>query len=356
MSEDYVVDAFGARWSLDTGALGAEERERLHLLWARCRVLGARAEDAGVAPFVVTDGSPYAVSRALTLASLKRRRGSAVLLHAAGLSRGERAIALVGPSGAGKSTASRVLGTHFGYLSDETVAVEADGRVAAYPKPVSVVTDPEAPWDKGEWSPDELGLRKSSDPAYLTAVVVLERDPTRTVPELAPLTLIDALLAVIAQSSSLPALDRPLHRLAEVVSGSGGPFLLRYSEISDCFDVVGTLLDGNTETKRRPWTSTPSPGVQLGELGTDTPEGTVVRAPWRDAVTGEGGTLVLVDETPVRLGPVGEVLWRTAETPTTRDAAYAAVVAELGEHPDAGRAVHDGIASLVELGLLRVSP
>ncbi len=252
MSEDCVVDAFGARWSFDTDALRAVDAERLRVLWERCRVRGAGADDVGVEPFVVTDSDPYAVSRAITLASLERRRGSAVLLHAAGLSRGERAIALVGPSGAGKSTASRVLGQHFGYLTDETVAIEADGRVAPYPKPLSIITDPAAPWDKGEWSPDELGLRKASEPAYLTGLVVLERDPARTVPELVELPLIDALLAVIAQSSSLPVLDRPLHRLAEVASGSGGPYLLRYSEIGDCIDLLAALFGADPKVAAPP--------------------------------------------------------------------------------------------------------
>lgn len=356
MSEDYVIDAFGALWSLDTSAIDADARERLHVLWARCRVPGGAATDAGVEPFVVEGSDAYAVSRALTLASLRRRRGSAVLLHAAGLSRGDRAIALVGQSGAGKSTASRVLGQHFGYLSDETVAVEPDGRVAPYPKPVSVITDPSAPWEKGEWSPDELGLRKPSEPAYLTGLVVLERDPARDAPELVELPLIDALLAVIAQSSSLPALDRPLHRLAEVVSGSGGPYLLRYNEIRDCVDLLSTLLDADPEAVRHPWTSTPGPvpvpNSPSPPFGTDTP---MVRAPWRDAVHGEGGTLVLLGETPSRLGPVGEVLWHVAAAPVTREAAYAAVVADLGPHPEARQAVDDGVTTLLDLGLLRAT-
>ncbi|MFC7485339.1 hypothetical protein ACOCJ7_02350 [Knoellia sp. CPCC 206453] len=347
MNEDFVIDAFGARWALDTAALDGDASARLKVLWERCRVLRVAAGDVGVEPFVVTDSDPYAVSRAITLASLQRRRGSAALLHAAGLSRGERAIALVGQSGAGKSTASRALGQHFGYLSDETVAIEADGRVAPYPKPVSIISDPEAPWDKGEWSPDELGLRKASEPAYLTGLVVLERDPVRTAPELVKLPLIDALLAVIAQSSSLPLLDRPLHRLAELASGSGGPYLLRYNEIGDCKGLLATLFDADAEVQRHPWTSEPfSP---IPPKGTDRP---IVRAPWRDAVHGEGGTLVLVDETPVRLGPVGEILWRIAAAPVSTDEAYAAVVADLGPHPDADRAVDDGIAQLVELGLL----
>lgn len=346
MSGDFVIDAFGARWSLDTSAVEPSAGERLRLLWERCRVPGASAGDAGVEPFHVEGSDPYAVSRALTLASLRRRRGSAVLLHAVGLSDGDRAVALVGPSGAGKSTAALTLCRTFGYLSDETVAVEADGRVAPYPKPVSVLTDPEVPWEKAESSPDELGLRKASATAYLVGLVVLERDPTRTVPELAPMPLVDALLAVIAQSSSQPMLDRPLHRLAELASGSGGPYVLRYSEIGDCADLLRDLLDGERTTQRHRWTSTPPAPAHPSTL----------RTPWRDAVHGEGGTVVLVGETVVRLGPVGEVIWRAASVPVSRDDLYAVVPAELGGHPDARRAVDDAITALVDTGLLRQAP
>lgn len=359
MSEDYVIDAFGARWSLDTRGVDPAAAERLRVLWERCRVRGASAGDDGVEPFVVTDSDPYAVSRALTLASLRRRAGSVVLLHAVGLSHGERAVALVGPSGAGKSTAALTLGRRFGYLSDETVAVEADGRVSPYPKPVSTITDPRAPWEKAESSPDELGLRKASGTAYLTALVVLERDPARRVPELAPLPLIDALLAVIAQSSSQPRLDRPLHRLAELAGGAGGPYVLRYSEIGDCTDLIADLLTRDDPREpireRAPWTSTrPSlvPNSPIPPLGTDTP---IVRAPWRDAVHGEGGTVVLVGENVVRLGPVGEVIWRAAATPVGLDALHSAVVRELGQHPDSARIVREGVAALLENSVLRES-
>lgn len=366
MTEDFVIDAFGARWCLDTHGVEPAAGRRLRLLWDRCRVPGARPGDAGVETFVVADGDPYAVSRALTLASLRRRRGSAVLLHAVGLSQGDRAVALVGPSGAGKSTAALTLGRSFGYLSDETVAVEADGRVAPYPKPVSVLTDPEVPWEKVESSPDELGLRRASGTAYLAGLVVLERDPARTVPELAPMPLVDALLAVIAQSSAQPMLERPLHRLAELASGTGGPYVLRYSEIGDCTGLIADLLDPGAEgprterTERAAWTSTPGPGAPTPAGSPPGCPGThgqaLQRTPWRDAVHGEGGTIVLVGESLVRLGPVGEVLWRASAAPVRANDLYAAVVAELGEHPDARRAVDDGITALLDTGLLRPSP
>jgi len=348
---DPVVDAFGARWALDTTALDPAARERLDRLWVRCRVPGVGSSAAGVEPFVVTDPDPYAVSRAITLASLHRRRGTAVLLHAAGLESQGRAVALVGASGAGKSTAALVLGREFGYLSDETVAVEPDGSVSPYPKPVSVVTDPSAPWDKHEESPEDLGLREVSGTAYLQAVVVLERDPAREVPELAPLPLVDAALAVVAQSSSLPLLDRPLHRLAGLLSRSGGPYVLRYGEIADCADLMQALLLDRERPPREPWTTTPGPTTHAG-TATPSPPGTLTRAPWRDALHGEGGSVVLVGKDVVRLGPVGEVVWTTAAEGIGVDEAVQTVVTALGAHPDAERLVRDGIDDLLRTGVL----
>ncbi|WP_156971468.1 hypothetical protein [Knoellia sinensis] len=373
MSDDYVIDAFGARWSLEAGDLDPAERDRLHVLWEACRVPGARSDDDGVEPFEVRHADPYAVSRAITLASIKRRMGEAVLLHAAGFSDGDgdgdgentRAIAFVGPSGTGKSTAARTLGQHFGYLSDETVAIESDDRISPYPKPVSTIVDPGARWEKEEHSPTELGLREAGGTAYLHAVVVLDRDPRHEVPELTELPLVDAVLAVTKESSSLPLLERPMQRIAQVVSAGGGPYVLRYSEIGECVDLVRSLFDreGGATSERAEWATTegttgaPPPSPGSSEFGADPLDAAMVveRAPWRDALHGEGGSIVLIGSDLLRLGPVGEVVWQQAADPVRVGEVRAAVVEALGDHPDATRIVDDGIRSMVESGVLRVT-
>ncbi|KGN37609.1 hypothetical protein [Knoellia subterranea] len=363
MTRDYVIDAFGARWSLDTTGIADDARDRLHVLWEWCRVPSASSGDDGVEPFVVTDADPYAVSRAITIASLRRRVGSAVLLHSAGFSVGDRAVALVGPSGTGKSTAARTLGQHFGYLSDETIAIEPDGRIAPYPKPISTVVDPARRWVKDEHSPRELGLREAGETAYLHALVVLERDPAHEVPELAELTLADALLAVTKESSSMPLVERPLHRLATLASGAGGPYVLRYNEIGDCVELIRDLFSTDAgRFERQPWTSTPGAATSApATLPTDaetanwSEETRIARAPWTDAVHAEGGTVVLQGTDLMRLGPVGEVAWVASASPITVTDLLARVIAELGEHPDAARIVDEGLRSMVDSGILRVA-
>lgn len=380
VSPDFVIDAFGAKWSLVMDDLDPADRDRLHVLWEACRVPSARATDDGVEPFEISDPDPYAVSRALTLASIRRRRGTAVMLHAAGLAQGCRAVALVGPSGTGKSTAARTLGQHFGYLTDETFTIEADDRVSPYPKPVSIITDPEQPFAKTESSPAELGLREVSEAAYLHAVVVLERDAAHVTPELVPLSVVDAVLAVIKESSSQPLLERSLHRLASLVSSGGGPYLLRYSEIGESVGLIRDLFEVADGVEGEAWGSTPGTAgappdfptdgpepVLQDEPGSDAGEGVEVvdavegstlveRAPWRDAIHGERDSVVLIDHTPVRLGPIGEVIWDMAAEPVTVAEALTAVVDTFGAHPDAEALVTQGVTDMLGSGVLRLAP
>ncbi|MFX6027812.1 hypothetical protein ABTE84_20905, partial [Acinetobacter baumannii] len=64
------------------------------------------------------------------------------MLHAAGVAGSDGAVVvLVGPSGAGKTTAIRHLAARAGYVSDETIALNATGAVLPYRKPLSVITD-----------------------------------------------------------------------------------------------------------------------------------------------------------------------------------------------------------------------
>ncbi|WP_146132977.1 hypothetical protein [Knoellia remsis] len=392
-SQPFVVEVIRVRWQFDFREVSEEEAARLRQLWERCRVPSAGPGDEGVEPFVVPSGDPYAVSRAVTLASLERRRGTAMLLHAAGVSDEDRAVALVGRSGAGKSTAVTVLGRRFGYLTDETVAIEDDGTVSPYPKPVSVITDPGAPWDKHELSPDEADLRKPSGPAYLSSVVVLAREATPSEPSLEPLPLVEALIAVTGQTSSLPMLDRPLERLAELLSLGGGPYVLRYRDIEDCVDLLADLLAGRVGgSEREPWFTTPGqartdiePAVSdpatgqavdravdpahgetgaggdgpvdgeanVAAAGSLTDDVRIVRGPWCDALHGEGGSVVLIGDEVVHLGPIGEVVWGLAAQPVTVGEARTAVIAEFGAHPDGAAIVAEGITALLDNGVLR---
>ena len=97
------------------------------------------------------------LSQQVTLAAIEAARGRAWMLHAAGIATPDGpVVVLVGPSGRGKTTASRALGAVYGYVSDETVAIDEDGRVWPYRKPLSVIEDFAAP--KTQLAPSALGL------------------------------------------------------------------------------------------------------------------------------------------------------------------------------------------------------
>ena len=83
------------------------------------------------------------------------------------------AVLLAAASGTGKTTATRRLGPHYAYLTDETAIVDPeDLSLVPYPKPLSLLQDGRRP--KRQVSPDELGLGPAV-PAVLRRVAVLDR-------------------------------------------------------------------------------------------------------------------------------------------------------------------------------------
>lgn len=383
-----LVDVFGARWLLDASGLGRPMAERMVGLWRRAAVDPADDPDAGLAgevrPFVlsrhprgvVVDGTthdvpddavPYAVSRALTAASIQRRSGECLLLHAAGLCDGDGAtLALVGPSGAGKTTAARTLGRSLGYVTDETVAVEEDLTVRAYPKPLSVVVDPQHPTAKVESSPDDAGLATAPRTLRLAAVVVLDRDPDCAEPELTPVGLVDAAVAVIGQTSALLRMPDPLDRLAEALTTGRGPWLLTFRDIADCEPLLRDLLAGRTApAPPRPWSTLAGPGADdtdhapvppLTEAdGLELTPATVVRRTrYSHAMHADDGTLVLVGSVPVGLPGLGSTIWRAAAEPCSIAALLDAAVLEHGPHPRALDVTTQTVQVLLASGTLEV--
>jgi hypothetical protein len=386
----FVIDAFGARWTLDVSGVEPTLGDELRRLWERARVdqtePGLAVGDApafvvrrtredvvevdGVPQLLLDADVPYAVSRAVTTASIHRRSGECLLLHAAGVATDDGGtVALVAGSGTGKTTASRVLGQSLGYVTDETVCVEHDLRVLAYPKPLSVVVDPEAPRGKRESSPDELALVRAPADLTLSCTVLLRRSSDVTSPVLEPISLVDAMAEVLPQTSALPSLDRPLDRLAVALTTGHGPWRLTYRDIADCVDLVADLAhrrfpDGAPHEVTWTWVGghdVPAAADPSAEPATtvprhDDPSATWSRAPFRDAVASDGSALVMLDRVPVTLPGLAASVWLAAGDPVTLDDLVDAATASLGPHPDAEKVVAGTVAALVEQGLLRATP
>lgn len=182
------------------------------------------------------------LSPAVTTAAIDARAGELVMLHAAALAdpaTGRTAV-LVAASGTGKTTASVTLGRRFAYLTDETAAITPDGVVLAYRKPLSIIDGGHL---KKQVAPSDLGLLTTERECRLAALLVIERDPLHQgVPTAESLETVDAIAAIAPQSSYLPSMEKPLHRLAELIHLVGGARHVRYAESAGLEPVLADLL------------------------------------------------------------------------------------------------------------------
>src|SRR4051794_13326567 len=248
----FRLGAFGVSVVVRVHGSGAVELERAaRRAWSRCLVIedpdaagdgddpdepridvhvGGDASTVSVPPetgWIAAPDVAAAMDRltsAVTVALMTRRAGSLLMLHACGLAdpRTGATVALVAPSGTGKTTLARTLGTTWGYVSDETVALEEDGTVLPYPKPLSCLLTPDAEV-KHQLAPDDCGLVPAGPHLHIVAVLLLERrrDAAR-IPEVDVVPTVHALAALAPETSFFTRLDRPLGTLAGILNKTGG--------------------------------------------------------------------------------------------------------------------------------------
>ena len=153
-----------------------------------------------------------------------------------------RSLVYVAEGGTGKTTLTRVLARNYGYLTDETVGIDADHRVLPYPKPLSVRA-PEGPGPKEEHSPDDLGLVRPPAEREVVRLVLLDReDGHGDEPDVAELGLLDAVTAIAPQTSALYALPSGLRRCADLIEATGPVLRVRYSEAESLRDLTAELI------------------------------------------------------------------------------------------------------------------
>ncbi|WP_314083229.1 septin family protein [uncultured Rothia sp.] len=264
----------------------------------------------------------------ITVAMIEQLVGGGVMLHSAviGDPESKRALALVGVSGSGKTTASRFLGSKLAYLTDETAVISDEGFVTPYPKPLSVIVDPNAP--KEQQNPVEAGLNvvDPEDRGYkLTRIVLISRDEQAKEPRLERVPLHEALVFLSEQSSGLAKHPEGVVSLAKLVERCGGVWRLVYSEVEDTLPLVQDLLNGGelpgadeVESLEKYTVEDHLPGVYLN--------GTIVidRAPGTSAVrVGEDGPFLLLQDTALNeLSEFAAECWLQAEGGISYDNHY----------------------------------
>jgi hypothetical protein len=335
----------------------AETRDVLERYWSRCVAL-ARVSAADVAVRIDDDDLPlpessgYVLASQLTIQAIDELAGRLFMFHACGLAEESgRVVALIGTSGMGKTTAAAELATStFGYVTDETLAVDDDGGVLAYPKPLSLIEDSGPAGHKVQRGPDELGLRGCPDHLTLARLVLLDRgdDPARA-PGLGPVPLMDALLELIPNTSYLTAFERPLQRLCLLIDRCGGVHRLSYPQIADTAPLLTGLLGRLDAVTASTWTSLGAGAADDG-MAWAMWDARVHRVPALDGVLIDDEALLLVGQAPMRLAGIGLTIWQEAAQSPTLAELERRVVAVHGPHPDSGALVRDAVETMRQAG------
>lgn len=223
----------------------------LRTAWSRCLIDGSAGAGEGPQVDVHLDDPGRLANQLMlstqeiTRALIAAQAGRLIMLHAGAVSHPESGASLVyvAPGGTGKTTLSRLLGRRFGYLTDETVGIAPSGAILPYPKPLSV-RRVDAPRVKDELSPDDLGLLPAPASPHVARIVILIRDHEVESVDIEELSVMDALFAVVRETSSLSRLDRPLHLLAELLEAAGPVLRVRYAEATDIEDDLAGLIGG----------------------------------------------------------------------------------------------------------------
>lgn len=329
-----------------------ETAAALRAQWSRCLASDEESDTDIVIPVSETAGPlpetfGYSLASQVTAYAIEALAGKALMFHSAGLSDDTgQVVALVAPSGSGKTTAARELaGDGWGYVTDETVVVDDDRRVLAYPKPLSVVIDRDRPAHKTQRSPDELGLGSCPDKLKLVRIAILDRVlDVPTPPSLAWVPMLDGMMELIPQMSALPSLGRPLQRLCRLLD-TCGLARLTYSDAK----AIGPVLRGLMEAPLPKLDWAPLP---VCVLPADV-DGRFTQAEVRDAVRVDDEALFMVDRSPVRLSGLGLTLWEGCATGASGDELLQAAIAAHGSHPQAAELVSAILDEMVDAGVLQ---
>ncbi|MFC9770265.1 MULTISPECIES: PqqD family protein [unclassified Pseudarthrobacter] len=294
------------------------------------------------------------ITSQVTLIAIEMRAGAMTMLHACGVADDSGAVlALVAESGTGKTTAASHLAQTFGYVTDETVAIKADGAVLPYPKPLSVVAGGRGE-PKRQVGPDELGLKPVRGHLRIRAIGLLDRVEEMRTPEIARVPLLDAVVELIPQTSSQSAIEKPLQSLCELILKIGGVRRITYSEAADLEVALSDeffAVEPGEQCAAAKWTP-----ADIAGSDDHVPKGWLRRKPAIDAVECEGDLLILNGLGVTRLTGIGPAIWRHSAQALTEGELLQLLEAEFGLPRDSGGVLEDVLEELKSRELISRGP
>ena len=189
------------------------------------------------------------ITQQVTFEAIGVRAGELIRLQALAVadpsSRG--AVGHLATSGMGKTTLAALLGRQWSYVTDETAAIDQDGFLAAYPKPLSVIPSHGPTESKDQVSPAELALRPlpTAHELRVAQVLLLDRAAGSEV-TLDAIPTVPAVALLAEHTSYLAQMHHPLAGLAQLLHRTGGLQRVRYGEAADVVPVVEELLGGSS--------------------------------------------------------------------------------------------------------------
>ena len=318
----------------------------------------------------------YTVTTELTSGAIWRRAQQFLMFHAGGVTKpGTGSVAmLVAASGTGKTTATRFYCSNgYGYVTDETLITNPQHEVMPYPKPLSVIINPENISEKSQHGPDDLGLTMpQAGPLSLDAVVLLERDrdgrTADAAPSLEPMGLFEGLSLILPQSSAMLEIDGCLDVLAKLCCESGGIYRLQYREISETLALLDEAF--NREPIEPFWTHVPGTFVRTPSSEHELyntypalepedvqvrPETVYVRETFLDALVWEESmeVLLLSRALPAHLKGIGALIWLELEQERSLAELVDICVETFGAHPDAHDLITDAVRQMCQTHVIR---
>lgn len=351
MTHFFDVSALGLRvrvsFAADTDAAFVQ---RASGAWVDAILSDAGEPDIDVA--VPLPGDEDAILERLsvdvTLAALSVRRGSMFMFHAAGLAAPDgRVVAFVGRSGRGKTTLTRTLAQTYGYVSDETVAIDDDLTVYPYRKPLSLVREGKP---KDQVAGSSLGLRALPDhPLRLSALVILDRVEGVPEPRLSRVSLVDVIEELTAQTSYLAEMQQPLQALAALIARVGGLLRVTYSEAEALDRCLDEILSGAVD----PLAATELRGVDDCEMGDADSAGLRIAQP-TDVIASDEYLILLIDREIRVLGGIAPGLWESIARGDDAAETRSHVLARYGTPPvgDPDALIDGALDELVDTGVL----